>query len=268
MKKKKLPVFKLDAGAGIYQLQQWQNVRWGTETITDQTDTTSGGLPANGIGLGYGYILGMTSELYGEKDEETGRTTRYPLTRGSWRFGATYRSNASVNGLTEVANAYSTLNLGNLFGRESPSRTTAGLAYEKYTNNDDRYPNKFTFSVEMQNYSSANYVNSGTIYPASNVTDYNVGMEYLPGKSWWPFLHQEGANGDCFIEPIRVGFRTNRTADPTLFQNDYVASCGTALYYGPRGAAGDNDKFKIEPTAEYFLKTKVTMLTLTSSYRF
>ena len=178
----------------------------------------------------------------------------------------TYRSGAKVNELSE---------LGQSLGDEIPSRMTFGVAYE-YTGREQVVNNvirqhQFAISAEVQRFSSAN--DASQLDQRDAVTNFHVGAEYIPGKPWLPipFIRKltEDGTKPAYVEPIRIGFRTNKAGNRELFADENILSLGVALYYGAiGGAARGQYDISIEPTVEYLMDSGLVFFTISGNYRF
>lgn len=271
-------LYKVGLGVGLFDVMQSQEWEHFTQVTQDGTLLSQDSIPLlKGSGHGQGFLIGITSELWGEQSPQG---DKIPLTGGHLRFGATYRSKADVSGLT-VPNTPSTpIDLGMGFGREIPARITAGLAYE-YTESAEsvmksakpRAPKQFTLSAEVQHFSSANN-DPSVIDNREAVTNVGFGAEYIPTFQWLPIPFFQKYTDDqtrlAYVEPIRLGIRTNNSGNVYgYFNDDVVLTGGLAVYYSPRrGGARGNYDFSLEPAAEYFTKSKQTIWTISSSYRF
>lgn len=277
-----VPLDKFGIGVGYFRVTQKQSFRFASQTNVDDPLTPfpeQGPLidsqPLNASGKGDGYIIGLAFSPWGVStpDVENGRWKAEPFPAGPrWRLGATYRSKAEVDGLTAGEN-----NLGESFGMEIPSRLAFGVAYE-YTESEAqvgsqmRAPRQLTVSGEIQVYSAAN--DSSQIDHRESITNYGIGIEYIPPLPWLPIpglrKWTEDGTKPAYLEPIRLGYRTNEAGNITgLFEDDNVISFGTGIYYGAfAGAARGNYDFSLEMAAEYLTEAEETLFTVSGNYRF
>jgi len=290
-------IFKVGVGLGAYAVMQTQTKRSATVVKKlgpnghDDYYNTDGDVeddsivpgtelvipPLDASGAGYGFIVGLTGELWGYRSSQGDEMLPEG---GRWRLGLTYRSKANIGGLITKMPNETNFDMGDEFGREVPSRITAGVAYE-YTEPEEsvaqsekvRAPMQITLSAEAQYFGSAN----DTTYSLDKrkaITNLHFGAEYIPTRQWLPIPFLRRLTYDetklAYVEPIRVGVRTNRAGNVYgIFEDDVVVSGGLGLYYSAlNGGARGNYAFSLEPTAEYFVKSKTTIWTLSTNYRF
>jgi len=289
-------IYKIGVGLGGYAVMQTQQKRSATvvkmlgangvddltigNTIIDDTIVPGTEVvipPLDASGTGYGFILGLTAELWGYRSSQGDEMLPEG---GRLRYGLTYRSKADIGGLITKMPDDTDFDLGDEFGREIPSRITFGVAYE-YTEPEEsvmqsqkvRAPRQLTMSAEAQYFGSAND-NPFALDKRKSITNFGFGVEYIPTRQWLPIPFLRRLTYDesklAYVEPIRLGIRTNQAGNVYgIFQNDVVASGGLALYYSAlNGGARGNYTFSFEPTAEYFIKSKQTIYTLSTNYRF
>jgi len=277
-------IYKIGIGVGAYAVQQTQEKRSATvvETVGPGGElTVVPGTelvipPLNASGTGYGFIVGLTGEVWGYR---TSQGDEILPEGGRLRYGATYRSKAEIGGLL-IKMPSEDFDMGDEFGREVPARITAGIAYE-YTEPEAsvaqstkiRAPRQLTMSADVQHFGSAN----DTLFALDKrkaITNVGFGIEYIPSRQWLPIPFLRRLTYDeaklAYVEPIRLGVRTNQAGNVyDIFKNDVVVSGGLALYYSAlNGGARGNYTFSFEPTAEYFIESKQTIWTLSTNYRF
>ena len=275
----KTRLYKIGIGLAGFQLTQNQTKRYANVVINTDNDVLESGdifAPLSTSGNGYGFLTGITAEMWGHRTQN-GNEMLPP--GGRWRIGATYRSSAKVSGLV-VKMPDEDFDLGDQFGREIPARITTGLAYE-YTEPEEsvarsskiRAPRQITLSGEVQHFTSANE-NEIALDRRRAVTNLHFGAEYIPTRQWLPipFLRRLTEDGSklAYVEPIRIGVRTNKAGNVyDLFEDDVVVSAGFAIYYSPisGGARGMYD-FSFESAVEYLLEAEKPIWTISSSYRF
>jgi hypothetical protein len=172
-------IYKIGVGLGGYAVMQTQQKRSATvvkmlgangvddltigNTIIDDTIVPGTEVvipPLDASGTGYGFILGLTAELWGYRSSQGDEMLPEG---GRLRYGLNYRSKADIGGLITKMPDDTDFDLGDEFGREIPSRITFGVAYE-YTEPEEsvmqsakvRAPRQLTLSAETQYFSSAN----------------------------------------------------------------------------------------------------------------
>lgn len=263
-----VPMGKIGFGIGAMQVTQdhdeIQSLPPIGDGIIESTRSTA-------HGTGTGYIIGVTMENWGKaklQQDKTWETNPYSSDVGRWRYAASYRPKVTIKKMNDIANS---------FGPEVPSRLAVGAAYEwtesnKSIGNSNRAPLQLTLASEIQLFGAANK-GGGYQDERKQVANFHIGAEIIPGKPWLPipFLKKYTEDGTklAYVEPIRVGFHTNKAANTDLFRDDYVLSLGAALYYSPIVGAGRGMwDSRFEPTLEYFTKSKITVFNLSSSYRF
>ena len=288
-------IYKIGIGVGGYAVMQTQEKRSASvvkmlgpngvddltigDTIIDDSIVPGTEVvipPLDASGTGYGFIVGLTAELWGYRSSQGDEMLPEG---GRLRYGLTYRSKADIGGLvTKMPDM--DFDLGDEFGREIPSRITFGVAYE-YTEPEEsvmqsatvRAPRQLTMSAEAQYFSKAND-NPFALDKRKSITNFGFGIEYIPTRQWLPIPFLRKLTYDesklAYVEPIRLGVRTNQAGNVYgIFEDDVVVSGGLALYYSAlNGGARGNYTFSFEPTAEYFIESGQTIYTLSTNYRF
>jgi|GEM_PF-1825817 len=289
-------IYKVGIGIGAFGVMQTQRKRsatvvkkLGTNGVDDYTigntiidDTIVPGTeliipPLEASGTGYGFILGVTGELWGHRTSQGDE----PLPEGGrLRLGATYRSKAEIGGLITKMPDDTDFDMGDEFGREIPARITVGAAYE-YTEPEEsvvtsekvRAPRQLTISAEVQHFGGANNT-PFALDKRKAITNLGFGVEYIPTNQWLPIPFLRRLTYDetklAYVEPIRLGVRTNTAGNVYgLFEDDVVVSGGVALYYSAlNGGARGNYTLSFEPTTEYFVNSKQVIWTMSTNYRF
>ncbi|MHB0937051.1 MAG: hypothetical protein ACYDCO_00675 [Armatimonadota bacterium] len=289
-------IYKIGVGVGGYAVMQTQEKRSASvvkmlgpngvddltigDTIIDDTIVPGTEVivpPLDSSGTGYGFIIGLTAELWGYRSSQGDEMLPEG---GRLRYGLTYRSKADIGGLITQMPDDTDFDMGDEFGREIPSRITFGVAYE-YTEPEEsvmqsetvRAPRQLTMSAEAQYFSKANDT-PFALDKRKSITNFGFGIEYIPTRQWLPIPFLRRLTYDesklAYVEPIRLGVRTNQAGNVYgIFQDDVVVSGGLALYYSAlNGGARGNYTFSFEPTAEYFIESGQTIYTLSTNYRF
>jgi hypothetical protein len=162
----------------------------------------------------------------------------------TWSFAACYRSGATLGGMGFGASTVS----------EVPDRISLGVAYNSYlpqggeTANRDRV----VIAGEVQRFGTANSPAQTDFRSA--VTNVHFGLEWIPSKPLFSIPKEKR-----YETPIRLGFRTNKSAVRYAFTEN-VVSGGIAFV---RKGENDAKVLTIEPTFEYFTKSKVWFANLT-----
>jgi hypothetical protein len=289
-------IYKVGIGVGGFAVRQTQRKRSATvvkklgpngvddytigDTIIDDTIVPGTEVvipPLDSSGTGYGFIVGVTGELWGYR---TSQGDELLPEGGRLRLGATYRSKADIGGLITKMPDDTDFDMGDEFGREIPARITVGAAYE-YTEPEEsvmtsatvRAPRQLTMSAEVQYFGSANDT-PFALDKRKAITNFGFGIEYIPTRQWLPIPFLRRLTYDetklAYVEPIRLGVRTNQAGNVYgIFEDDVVVSGGLAVYYSAlNGGARGNYSFSFEPTGEYFINSKQSIWTLSTNYRF
>lgn len=230
----KLAGGKFGYGAGVvfsnqeYRRQDTQNTVTTNPDGSQSTDAPQ--LPVNDErGRGYGAVVGLFYD------------GPHP-----YHLGLSYRTSTRLSGL----------NQGDQFGNETPERLAIGGAYELHSRRD-----AFLVSTEIEVLGAANrtLINGATpqVDRRGSVTNYHIGFEYTPNAR---------TQSPKFLTPVRVGFRTNKSAVAYAF-DDNVFSLGVAFQNTYLQSEGEHSlsgaRYSIEPVMELFTRTGTTQYTIT-----
>ncbi len=210
-------------------------------TDTQRVDRGNG----DGFVAGVYYQTGVPSQP-GLADAPPGPDGK-PLSVSSttWSFAACYRSGANLGGMGFGASTVS----------EIPDRMSLGVAYNSFLpqgaeSGGER--GRVVIAGEVQRFGSANSEEQTDFRKA--VTNVHLGIEWIPAKPLFSIPKERR-----YETPIRLGFRTNESAVRYAFSEN-VLSGGIAFI---RKGENDAKVLTIEPTVEYFTKSKVWFANIT-----
>ncbi|NLI00356.1 MAG: hypothetical protein GX446_12800 [Chthonomonadales bacterium] len=210
-------------------------------TDTQRIDRGNG----DGVVAGVYYQTGIPSQP-GLEDAPPGPDGK-PLSVSSttWSFAACYRSGATLGGMGFGASTVS----------EIPDRLSLGVAYTSYLPTSEATSasrDRVVVATEVQRFSKANSPEQTDF--RKEVTNFHLGVEWIPAK---PLIAVPKERR--YETPIRLGFRTNQSAVRYAYSEN-VLSGGFAFV---RKGENDAKVLTIEPTVEYFTKSKVWFVNLT-----
>ncbi len=224
-------------------LHQTETTAWDDtlqQQVTSKTDTQRVDRGhGDGFSLGVYYQTGVPPQAgLGTGDEKLTASTT------TWSFAACYRSKADLKGM----------GFGEAMASEVPDRLTLGVAYNSFlpgqsaTGERDRV----VIAAEIQRFSGANSEDQTDFRKA--VTNFHFGAEWIPARPLIPIPRERR-----YETPIRIGFRTNKTAVRYAYSEN-VLSAGFAFV---RKGEMDAKVLTIEPTVEYLTKSKTWFVNLT-----
>ena len=210
-------------------------------TDTQRVDRGTG----DGFVAGVYYQTGIPSQsgLADAPPGPDGKTLSVSST--AWSFAACYRSGATLNGMGFGASTVS----------EIPDRVSLGVAYNSFFPGQAESGgsrDRIVIAGEVQRFGSANSPAQTDFREA--VTNLHLGLEWIPSKPLFSIPKERR-----YETPIRLGFRTNESAVRYAFSEN-VLSGGIAFI---RKGENDAKVLTIEPTVEYFTKSKVWFANLT-----
>jgi hypothetical protein len=137
---------------------------------------------------------------------------------------------------------------------EVPDRLSLGVAFNSFLPGSETQSDRdrVVLAGEVQRFSGANSPEQTDF--RKQVTNLHLGVEWIPAKPLFSIPKERR-----YETPIRLGFRTNESAVRYAYSEN-VLSGGLAFI---RKGENDAKVLTVEPTIEYFTKSKVWFANIT-----